>query len=99
MERTKLYYLFFLLFFLSGCITYGRDFGTAPVRDIKLNVTAQKEIFNYFGEPFRRGVENGYETWSYSYHVYSPGQGWKTKELYVVFNKDQTVRQYSYTAN
>ena len=55
------------LFLISGCIYMGRDFSTAPVKNIEPNVTTQKEIFGYFGEPVRRGLENGYETWTYSY--------------------------------
>lgn len=83
---------------ISGCIYLGRDFSTAPVKSIENNVTTQKEIFNYFGEPVRRGLENGYETWSYSYNYYELGQLRDSKELYVVFNKDNTVRSYSFTA-
>ena len=32
----------------------GRDFSTAPVKNIETNVTTQKEIFGYFGEPARQ---------------------------------------------
>jgi hypothetical protein len=42
----------------------GRDFPAAPVRTIENDVTTQKEIFGYFGEPARKGLENGYETWT-----------------------------------
>jgi hypothetical protein len=52
---------------VSGCLYLGRDFATAPIKSIETNVTTQKEIFGYFGEPVRRGLENGYETWAYSY--------------------------------
>lgn len=83
---------------ISGCVYLGRDFPAAPVKSIENNVTAQREIFNYFGEPERRGLENGYETWTYSYNYYEMGQLRDSKELYVVFNKDNTVRSYSFTA-
>lgn len=83
---------------LSGCIYYGRDFATTPVKNIQNNVTTQREIFNYFGEPMRKGLENGYETWTYSYHYYELVQLRDSKELYIVFNKDNTVRSYSFTA-
>lgn len=86
-----------LSFFLTGCVYLGRDFPTAPVKGIQNNVTTQREIFNYFGEPERRGLENGYETWAYSYNYYELGQVRDSKELYVVFNKDNTVRSYSFT--
>jgi hypothetical protein len=87
----------FSCFLLSGCLSTGRDFATGPVRNIENNVTTEKEIFGYFGEPVRRGLENGYETWTYSYQYYELGQLREFKDLYVVFNKDKTVRTYSFT--
>ncbi len=41
---------FFIL--VSGCIYTGRDFAATQVKNIENNVTTQKEIFSYFGEPF-----------------------------------------------
>lgn len=46
----------------------------------------------------RKGLENGNETWTYSYHYYEFGQLRDSKELYIVFNRDNTVRSYSFTA-
>lgn len=93
----RIWYLFLALT-LWGCVTYGRDFGTTPVKNIQPNVTTQKEIFGYFGEPVRKGLDSGNETWTYSYHTYQIGQLVDSKELYVVFNKDGTVRSYSFTS-
>lgn len=90
--------LLVLTCFISGCVYLGRDFPSAPVKSIQNNVTSQRDIFNYFGEPSRQGLENGYETWTYSYNYYELGQLRDSKELYVVFNKDHTVRSYSFTA-
>ncbi|MGB7949905.1 MAG: hypothetical protein WCH75_19650 [Candidatus Binatia bacterium] len=84
-------------FLVAGCLAMGRDFATGPVGNIENNVTTEKEIFGYFGEPVRRGLENGYETWTYSYQYYELGQLRDFKDLYVVFNKDKTVRTYSFT--
>lgn len=95
--RGKLAYLFLFLF-LWGCMTVGRDFPATPIRDIQPNVTTQREIFGSFGEPYRKGLDTGYETWTYSFHSYELGQLRESKELYVVFNKDGTVRSYSFTA-
>jgi len=88
----------FLLLFLWGCVTYGRDFPVYPVKNIETNVTTQKEIFAHFGEPVRKGLDSGYETWTYSFHSYEMGQLRDSKELYVVFNKNATVRSYSFTS-
>ncbi len=87
-----------LLLFLSGCITYGKDFPTSPVRNLQTNVTTQKEVFTLFGEPVRRGLENGNETWTYSYHYTEFGIPRESRELHIVFNKDGTVRSYSFTS-
>jgi hypothetical protein len=86
-----------LFFVLSGCFPVGRDFPVAPVRDIQNNKTTQQEIFAEFGEPVRRGLENGFETWAYSYQYYELDQLRDSKELNIVFNKDKTVRSYSFS--
>jgi hypothetical protein len=62
----------------------GRDFAVAPVRTIENDVTTQKEMLGYFGEPARKGLENGYETWTYSYQSCEFGQLRDFKELYVL---------------
>lgn len=92
----KLLYILFLA--LSGCMALGRDFATTPVRNIQNNITTQNEVFANFGEPVRRGLENGFETWTYSYQYYELAQLKDTKELHIVFNKDNTVLSYSFTA-
>ena len=92
----KLLYVLFLV--LCGCMALGRDFATTPVRNIQNNITTQKEVFANFGEPARRGLENGFETWTYSYQYYELAQLKDSKELHIVFNKDNTVLSYSFTA-
>ena len=92
----KLLYILFLA--LSGCMALGRDFATTPVRNIQNNITTQNEVFANFGEPVHRGLENGFETWTYSYQYYQLAQLKDSKELHIVFNKDNTVLSYSFTA-
>ncbi len=92
----KLLYILFLA--LSGCMALGRDFATTPVRNIQNNITTQNEVFANFGEPARRGLENGFETWTYFYQYYQLAQLKDSKELHIVFNKDKTVLSYSFTA-
>jgi hypothetical protein len=84
-------------FLVSGCIYMGRDFPTVPIKTIETNTTTQ-EIYGYFGEPARRGLENGYETWTYSYQSYEFGQLRDFKDLYIIFKKDDTVRNYSFNS-
>ncbi len=89
---------FMLALMLAGCLSQGRDFVTAPVKDIVQNVTTQNQIFNYFGEPYQRGLENGYETWTYFYNYWEFVQLKEARELTIAFNKDRTVRSYSFNS-
>jgi outer membrane protein assembly factor BamE (lipoprotein component of BamABCDE complex) len=84
---------------LSGCWSVGRDFAATPVKNIQQNVTTQREVFSYFGEPYKKGIENGFETWHYYYHYWELGQLRDSRELTVTFNKDGTVRSYTYSSN
>ncbi len=89
----------FLALTLWGCVPAGRDFPTAPIREIQANVTTRSQIFGAFGEPVEQGVETGgYETWTYYYIVYTLGGVQTRKQLQVTFNKDGTVRSYSFTS-
>ena len=88
-----------LLLGLSGCFVVGRDFPADPVKDIQANVTTKQQIFETFGQPFEQGLETGgYETWTYYYASYAPGGLESRKQLQLSFNKNGTVRAYSFTA-
>lgn len=90
----------FLMFFLVGCAVTGRDFPVTPIKDIQPNVTTKKQIFNTFGEPVEKGLDTGLETWTYLYTTVGTGSGFVSKKhLYVVFNKDDTVRSYSFSSD
>lgn len=90
----------FLMFFLAGCVVTGRDFPTTPIKDIQPNVTTKSQIFSTFGEPVEKGLDTGLETWTYHYTTVGTGSGGVgQKRLYVVFNKDDTVRSYSFSSN
>jgi hypothetical protein len=92
--------LWFLLFFLAllGCFPVGRDFSTFPVSDIRPNGTTKNQIFSSFGEPQERGLDNGSETWTYYYYVWTPAGLQNNKRLHITFNSDGTVRAYSFSS-
>ena len=90
--------MWFFAFLSPAAFTWAVIFLRLRSKIIENNVTTQKEVFGYFGEPGRRGLENGYETWIYSYQYYELGQLRDLKELYVVFNKDSTVKSYSFNS-
>lgn len=94
----KQLYFLFLFFFLFGCVPVGRDFPTVPIQNIQSNVTTKNQIFAAFGEPVERGFDTGDETWTYYHYVYTPGGIQTQKRLHVLFNKDGTVRSYSFSS-
>jgi outer membrane protein assembly factor BamE (lipoprotein component of BamABCDE complex) len=83
----------------AGCFTVGRNFVAGPVQSIEKGVTTKADIQGSFGDPFRTGLDDGYESWSYVYNRWSPFSATSSKDLYVVFNKDGTVRSYTYNSN
>jgi len=83
----------------SGCFTVGRNFVATPVKQIEKGVTTKDDVRKAFGEPFRTGLDDGYESWSYVYNQWTAMTQTRSKDLYIVFNKDETVRTYTYNSN
>lgn len=96
----KALFVFWFFLFLWGCLAVGRDFPTFDVKGkVQPNVTTRSHLFADFGEPQERGLESGYETWTYYYYVYTLSGVQGQKRLHVVFNHDGTVRSYSYSGS
>lgn len=83
----------------SGCLAVGRNFSAAPVKQIEKGVTSKADVRNLFGDPFRQGLDDGYDSWTYVYNRWSLLAQARSKDLYVVFNKDDTVRSYTFNSN
>jgi len=89
-----------LVLFGGGCFTVGRNFVSTPVKKIEKGVTTKDDIKKWFGDtPFREGLDDGYESWTYLYNRWSPFYQTRSKDLYVIFNKDGTVRSYTFNSN
>lgn len=84
---------------LVGCATVGREFPSGKVNDIKIGQTSRSDIFDMFGRPYQKGVEDGQLTWSYSHYKYSVGGETKTRTLKVRFDNQDRVASYSYDSN
>ena len=83
----------------AGCVTIGGPFNAARVPSISVDKTTQDDIEKQFGEPFRTGIEDGDTTWTYVHYrlrLFGPQE---TKDLYVRFNKNGTVKSYSFNTN
>jgi outer membrane protein assembly factor BamE (lipoprotein component of BamABCDE complex) len=87
------------VFLGGGCFTVGQNFPAQPVTRIEKGVTTKAEIERLFGKPFRTGLDDGYESWTYVYNRWSLFAPTRSKDLYIVFNRDGTVRSYTFNTN
>ncbi len=81
---------------LGSCATVGHEFPTERVSDIKLHGTTRAEIQEMFGPPWRTGIEDGYETWTYGRYRYAIFSDAKTKDLVVRFDDQGIVMSYTF---
>ena len=73
-----------IIFFaiIVSCATVGNDFpGRDRVKNIQQGKTTKLEILDMFGAPYRRGMENGDETWTYVYWKVNIFAGKYSKDL------------------
>jgi len=81
---------------LSGCATIGRDFAATEVPKIQIGKTTQTEIMSTFGSPWRTGIEDGKQTWTYGKYHYSVFSEPSAQDLVVRFDDKGIVSSYTY---
>ena len=77
----------------------GQSFPEERVTMIKIGQTSRDEIRTMFGEPWRLGMEDGQQTWTYGNYRYSVLGSRETSDLVVRFNKEGIVASYSYNTS
>ena len=88
-----------LLLLSSGCITVGKSFPVDPVKRIQIGKTTRQDALTIFGKPWRTGIEDGDETWTYGYYRYRLFGTSNTYDLVLRFDKEGTVISYTYNSN
>jgi hypothetical protein len=104
-QRTGIaHVLFFLIIsmsfiFSNGCasVNVGYDFPADQVKNIQIGITAKEDILTIFGEPWRVGLENGQETWTYGKYNYSGFKETDAKDLVVRFTENDIVESYTFS--
>ncbi|MCW8895449.1 MAG: outer membrane protein assembly factor BamE [Sulfurimonas sp.] len=81
---------------LGGCARVGQDFKEHRVEQIKIGQTTQSDIINMFGQPWRKGIENGVTMWTYGRYTYRLIGETDTKDLIIKFDKDAKVKSYTF---
>ena len=91
---------FITLFFLAACYgTVGNNFDSSQIKSIQSNVTSQEEIFERFGAPFKKGVENDQTMWTYQFDKWNAVGPAQSKDLVILFDNKNIVKAYRYTTS
>ena len=91
---------FITLFFLAACYgTVGNNFDSSQIKNIQSNVPSQKEIFERFGAPFKKGVENDQTMWTYQFDKWNAVGPAQSKDLVILFDNKNIVKAYRYTTS
>lgn len=88
-----------MLLSLVGCATVGNNFSVAGVSQLKIGETGKSDVLALFGEPWRTGVEDGRETWTYGYYKYYLLSDSKTRDLVVRFDGNSKVVSYTFSSS
>ena len=100
MKKKQLNTVMFLVIFLASCYgTVGKNFDSSELKSIQNNVTSQEEIFERLGAPFKRGVENGQVMWTYQFDQWNALGPTNSKDLVILFDKENIVKAYRYTTS
>lgn len=91
-------FLLVTLLLAASCATAGRNFPESAVKEIAIGTTTREEVRSIFGPPWRTGLEDGQETWTYGHYRYRPFQGSESSDLIVRFDDQGRVSSYSYSA-
>jgi hypothetical protein len=83
---------------LAGCVSAGKDFNAHMVPMIHLHQTTRAQISDMFGPPWRTGVEDGRQTWSYGAYKYGLGDT-LSRDLVIRFDANGTVASYTFNSN
>ena len=90
---------FITLFFLTACGTVGNNFDSSQIKSIQSDVTSQEEIFERFGAPFKKGVENDQTMWTYQLDKWNAVGPAQSKDLVILFDNKNIVKAYRYTTS
>ena len=91
-------FLFLCLLILAGCVSAGKDFNVRMVPQSQLHQTTRAQIEQMFGPPWRTGVEDGKQTWSYGSYKYGMSDT-LSRDLVVRFDGKGTVSSYTFNSN
>lgn len=95
----KIFFIIAAGLVLGGCMTIGKPFPVTQVPFIRVGLTTQKDMLETFGNPDRTGLDDGDVTWTYMHYKLRLLGAQDTRDLYVRFNREGTVKSYSFNSS
>ena len=86
---------FFLLSFLSGCVSVGNNFPSQTDWLVE-DETSQNDVLMLLGRPYKTGVSKGVPTWTYAYYDYKVWEKPAQKELKIYWKDDKKVKNFHF---
>lgn len=81
---------------VTGCGTSGKEFNEVLYDNIQNGHTTQEEVESMFGQPFKKGVQNGKAIWVYEHNKYRLIGKDTSKDLVITFDKAGVVETHQF---
>ena len=82
---------------VAGCFSVGTPFDSQRVSQITIGTTTRDQVRSQFGAPWRTGLEDGDQTWTYGRYVYSLLAPARTADLKIRFDHNGVVSSYTFS--
>lgn len=82
---------------LSGCMTVGLEFDPQEVPQINIGSSTQDDVKKLLGEPWRVGLQDGMQTWTYGEYKYYLFSAAETRDLVIRF-QEGLVKSYTFNS-
>ena len=89
----------FLAIFWSGCGSVGKNFNESLYTKIAKGTTNKNDVKAMFGDPFKKGIQNGYPVWTYEYNYVNSFEKDIIKDMIIVFDKKGVVKSHQLMTN
>jgi outer membrane protein assembly factor BamE (lipoprotein component of BamABCDE complex) len=86
--------LFATLAFYSACSNVGSNFDTNLVKQIQNGKTTIDDVEKLLGPPYKRGIQNGNQVWTYEYDQYRALGEKASKDLAIAFDSKGVVKSH-----
>jgi outer membrane protein assembly factor BamE (lipoprotein component of BamABCDE complex) len=86
--------VFVMICLFYGCASVGRQFPVDRMAEITTGKTLKSDIRNTFGAPWRTGIENGDQVWTYAQYKYRLFGKTDTEDLVIHFDKNGIVSSF-----